>query len=566
MIIRLLICWLFLLSPHAVAGTTYRMTDFPLFDAVYKGDIAKINEVIKNGEDINRVVGEDTPLTYAISLGKIEVVKVLLAHGADVNKQTPILTILRYGGMQPNTEADELRRLAVLNLLLEAGANPNPEKVVDSPLTVALETGQMRLFIALKQVGATFGHDAPMIEAVKNNRPEMIQNLLKIGIGVDEEKRQGCTALCQAVFEKNSKIVALLLKSGARWTAHGMAYEEHRSITWAEMIVQSSTEILEQFLNAGLAANSRLKNDTNMTLLHQAAIYAEPSAIALLLARGAKINAQDDAGNTPLMLAASTGKLENVDALITAKADVTLIDTEGRTAKLLAAETNRADIVARLVKAGAAEYVGKSMPQGTVYDKELEGKEQTDVSGDLHQALPFLPKSLRFFVAHEKELQPIPSSKLPPPRRIMRSGTLYAVLTDSNVIRLDNPNSFVFLHMNIISTNEAQRLTKFFSDPSLNWKVRFLGVDFTEFPEAGECLAIEPEPSKFGITKPIVIEYRKGIFTIVRFGIQDWDGNKNIAPQVVKVTEKVKNTGEYTRELTDLPTPNLSIRFTCGLR
>ncbi len=561
MIMRfILICLAIFMSAPALAETSVRLADLPLFNAAYKGDVAGIEVALKNGEDINRVAVNETPLTYAIANQKIDVVKALLAHGADANKQTPILTVLQYWSMQPNTEADETQRLEMLTLLLKAGANPNPERVAHSPLNVALGTKQMRLFAALKQAGATFGHDTPMIEAVNNNKPEVIQQLLKMGFGVDEEKSHGCTALCQAVFKKKPELVALLLKSGAKWTTEGAPYDG-RTTTWAGMIVQSSTDILKQFLDAGLAVNSTIKSDSNQTLLHQAAMYSEASSVTLLVNRGAKINAQDNNGDTPLMLAALNGKLENIDVLIAAKADVSLLNKGGETAKILAAKKEHQEIVARLTKAGAVEYAGRSIPNGTAYDKEISGKVQDDVSGKLYDALPFLPKQLRFFLVHEQapECQPVPDTSCAGLSLGSQQKTrLYAVLPSTEVVKLYTPDAFVALHLRITSTDVAQQLVKFFSDPPLGFGLRFTGVDFQEFPQPGRCQKIVPAPSTFGITPAMVTQGEKGLFTIVRFGIRQGDGD-----HVVKVIEKVKTNGEYQGQLTDLATPGLSIRPSC---
>ena len=72
-----------------------------------------------------------------------------------------------------------------------------------------------------------------------------------------------------------------------------------------------------------------------------------------LLARGADVNASNQAGVTALMLAAYHGQLEMVRALTDHGADVNAIDRDGFTAATLAQHSHREDIVRLLVARGA---------------------------------------------------------------------------------------------------------------------------------------------------------------------------------------------------------------------
>jgi Ankyrin repeats (3 copies) len=72
-----------------------------------------------------------------------------------------------------------------------------------------------------------------------------------------------------------------------------------------------------------------------------------------LLARGADVNASNQAGVTALMLAAFHGRLEMVRALTDHGADVNTTDRDGFTAAMLAQHSHREDIVRLLVARGA---------------------------------------------------------------------------------------------------------------------------------------------------------------------------------------------------------------------
>ena len=61
------------------------MSDLQLIDAVKTGQPAKVEEALKAGADIHQQDEQGwTPLTYAAGRGRVEIVSLLLNHGADV--------------------------------------------------------------------------------------------------------------------------------------------------------------------------------------------------------------------------------------------------------------------------------------------------------------------------------------------------------------------------------------------------------------------------------------------------------------------------------------------------
>jgi hypothetical protein len=141
--------------------------DKELFDAVGKGDAAKVRELLKRGANPNaRNELGDTPLHLAAFWGHADVARLLLEHGADVNARdasgrTPLheaangymdvaILLLEHGanvnardehGWTPLHEAAYRGRLDVVKLLLEYGGDPS---VKDNGSKTPLDVARMR--------------------------------------------------------------------------------------------------------------------------------------------------------------------------------------------------------------------------------------------------------------------------------------------------------------------------------------------------------------------------------------------------------------------------------------
>jgi ankyrin repeat protein len=104
--------------------------------------------------------------------------------------------------------------------------------------------------------------------------------------------------------------------------------------------------------------------DLNYTPLHHAAINGRTEVVALLLSKGADINARTNVGSTPLMLAAQEAQKDVIEQLIQAGADLKATTENGKSASDFAIKRNQTkqydDIVDLLVKAGVPEPVSRS--------------------------------------------------------------------------------------------------------------------------------------------------------------------------------------------------------------
>jgi ankyrin repeat protein len=103
---------------------------------------------------------------------------------------------------------------------------------------------------------------------------------------------------------------------------------------------------------ADLATNSpdlNLPDDAGLTPLHLAASHCHTNVIALLLSKGASVNKKGQGGVTPLHLAAQDGCADAVTLLLAHHAKINARDDTGRT-PLKRAEEWHQDAVAQLLR------------------------------------------------------------------------------------------------------------------------------------------------------------------------------------------------------------------------
>jgi hypothetical protein len=89
-----------------------------IHDAAKKGDVAAISAALDAGANINESDGTATPLYYAVLVAQLEAAKLLIDRGADVNTVSAL-------GDTPLGPAVGRRNIELIRLLLEHGANPN---------------------------------------------------------------------------------------------------------------------------------------------------------------------------------------------------------------------------------------------------------------------------------------------------------------------------------------------------------------------------------------------------------------------------------------------------------
>ena len=250
-----------------------------LIKAAKKGDVAKVQALIKQGTPVDSQDGDrKTALWEATRHDKADVVALLIEAKADLNLAdkdgiTPLL--LGAGRDDPKSAL----------LLLKAGADTTVRtRRGGTVLMAAAGGGHAEMLGPLLKAGGKVtdedaGGETPLHYAAEQGRAAMIRALLDARAEVDHESKDGETPLMQAAGAGHSEAVSTLLQAGAQ-------------------------------------PNLPNPRNKNWTALMYAAKGGTSGLVDELAARGADVNLEDATGDQPIHIAARAGLTAVVGALI----------------------------------------------------------------------------------------------------------------------------------------------------------------------------------------------------------------------------------------------------------
>ncbi len=427
----------FMLDKYNIIAENTKLNHEIMASACYSGNLDMFNYLIEKGitpVDVNPYQGNNQ-LVRACNGGNLEMVKILVEnYQFDVNKQdeykfTPLSTatawakdtdIIDYllskganidgpahAGYTPITRA--IGKKDILEHLLKQGANPNPPRVIQSPLETACAFNDYESVRILIKYGANVhaahacsrcqdatikeyiegvkqaqnelasgntkdsdvalleyiknggsinaplsnGGKTPLMKAVEDNNVELAKQLIKLGANVNLKSINKTPMMIATEKGVKIEMVELLLKHGAKLERMDNFYVDPLGTA----VRNKERKMIDFFLGTGLDINHSFKDST--TIMHAAAQTGDLSLFKYLIDRGGNPLQADQTGKTPFIIAAYHGDMNFLRFMVEElKVDVNTISTNGAaTAIKNVTWTDSLNKVKYLLEHGADPYL-----------------------------------------------------------------------------------------------------------------------------------------------------------------------------------------------------------------
>ena len=267
-------------EPRAIYRPAGGLT--PLLYASREGCVECARTLVEAGADTNLPDPEGiTPLLMAVTNAQFDTAAYLVKAGANPNKwdlwgRAPLyaavdLNTIPRGGRPDRPSLDTTTSLRVVELLLEAGANPNAQLKLAPPFR---NIGNDRGLDGMLTTGAT-----PLLRAAKALDASVVAALLAKGADITLSNTRGMTPFMAAA-------------------GLGSTDADTRGLYTTEDVETRAIAALTLVLAAGGDING--KDIRGLTPLHEAARWGWNDVVRFLVAQGADLQAKDNRGLTPV--------------------------------------------------------------------------------------------------------------------------------------------------------------------------------------------------------------------------------------------------------------------------
>ncbi|KAJ9634266.1 hypothetical protein H2204_006343 [Knufia peltigerae] len=286
-------------DPNLPAGPS---NEAPIAAAVAETKVELVQLLLTYGGNANLNISDgNTLLDMAVTkTSPRRLTELLLIYGSDANGksnrgETPLFVAIQAG------------RIDLVQLLLDHGADPNLPGPKHPLWPATYHPKALQLMITR---GATFKRCPGILElATSINNIESVTILIRAGVDVNAKKDGAYTPLCTAIRDNRTELVSLLLASGADPNEPAAEYPAFKCVT------HHRTHLLPQLVAAG----SDLHRPKG--IIEKAVAHNNKDALMYLLEQDVSANDRTPEGYTALTTAIRDNRVDFVDVLLAHGAD-----------------------------------------------------------------------------------------------------------------------------------------------------------------------------------------------------------------------------------------------------
>ncbi len=307
----------------------------PVADAARDGDLPRVRELLRQGEDVNAAQGDGmSALHWAADRGDAEMIEVLLYAGAEVQSVT------RIGEYTPLHIAARNGHTAATTALLAGGADVNAvtDPSGSTPLHLAATSGNGEVVRALLAAGADPNAreaewaQTPLIFAAAWNRVDAIVALIEGGADPNLAAQTEDLIAMGRVDSQASRRQNEVLKAFTNDGQWAPTSAQIQAAVRAARTVYENTDAVEaepeEEEEGRFRRPVRIKTKGGLTPLLHAARQGHVESIEALLDRGAEIDKVGGGdGTSPLLIATINGQFDAAMLLLERGADPNIAST-----------------------------------------------------------------------------------------------------------------------------------------------------------------------------------------------------------------------------------------------
>lgn len=303
------------------------------------GDFAYFEDAVRTHNTLLRFADGQTPLHIATISGHTGIVDYLLKDKTSARTQD-ILQAQDISGATPLHEAVRYGRVDIAKMLLSNGAQVDAlDSLGKTPLLLIIpQEAQMEMYSLLLQNHANcnqkdmYGDMVLHIATMAHASTDVIKLLVEAGATINERNKQGITPLALAIDQDMDDHVVYFANNGADIHAEDM--EGFTPLTRA--LSCPSPEMLQTLLTK---QNIHSKDSSGNTPLHIAIMMDAPyEYIKFIVDTGADVNARNKSGDSVLYLTVEKNKRKAGELLLDKGADIFATNTQNYSPLRLALE------------------------------------------------------------------------------------------------------------------------------------------------------------------------------------------------------------------------------------